>query len=89
MLNVDQLRKTYQKPFLKFMKHIKKANVYYPECTHWYFEDPKDWFLEQDEENGILECCSDFDICNQYDEKEMFNLFKKYYNLGHLKFFYI
>lgn len=78
-----------KKPFLKLMKHIKKDNLYYPEYIHWYFEDRRDWFLLQDEENGTLECCSDFDICKQYDEKEMFKLLKKYYNLGHLEFFYI
>ena len=58
MLNIDQLRYTYEKPFLELMEGMeRKVHPYDPHRILWYKEDG--WYFEQGEKNGRLWCQSD------------------------------
>ena len=55
MLNIDELRYTYEKPFLELMDGMERRVD--PEDSHkivWYKNDG--WYFEQDEKNGDLWC---------------------------------
>ena len=55
MLNIDNLRYNWEKPFLDLMEGMKrKVHPDYPHKTLWYKNN--EWYFEQDEENGYLWC---------------------------------
>ena len=55
MLNIDKLRYTYEKPFLELMEGMeRKVHPDYPHRTLWYKNN--EWYFEQNEKNGYLQC---------------------------------
>ena len=55
MLNIDNLRYNWEKPFLDLMEGMeRKVHPDEPHITFWYKGDY--WYFEQDEKNDVLWC---------------------------------
>ena len=89
MLNIDELRYTYEKPFLELMDGMERRVD--PEDSHkivWYKNDG--WYFEQDEEIGILWCQYDrvwsffeTNYSSKYSDIQLIikSLMERHYNL--------